>query len=37
MIYIITSSAQDNQEHSSNWRSRGEAQSLGPRELILIF
>ena len=28
--YIITTSAQDNQEHS-NWRSRGEAQSLGPR------
>ena len=29
-IYIITTSAQDNQEHS-NWRSRGEAHSLGPR------
>ena len=28
--YIITTSAQDNQEHS-NWRSRGEAHSLGPR------
>ena len=28
--YTITTSAQDNQEHS-NWRSRGEAHSLGPR------
>ena len=28
--YIITTSAQDNQEHG-NWRSRGEAHSLGPR------